>query len=978
MRVLKISVALLLLSATCGQAAVLRVPSDYPTIQAGIDASADGDTVLVAAGTYTGEGNRDIEFGTKSLTVKSEEGPETCVIDCQGSEGDPHRGFRVYRKSVIDGFKVINGYVKDSGGGIFSDDGTIIKNCIVKNCIVNNEPFRYGGGGISIRGGAVINSIVAHNRANRDGGGILALSGGPAIINCTIVGNQSSGSGGGIYCGYNGTATLTNCIVVGNSAVSGNQIVARTTLNRAMPMAIEIRNSCIQSESCDDLSRGGCSNDFRGSSMITLLEDVIYTADPRFVDPNGGDFRLRYDSPCIDAGADTSAYTIPTTDIDGRSRVIDGDCDGVAVIDLGALEADVPDEAGLRPLALNFEFNTHEDTLSAEAQQLTIRKVGPGTISWHAVSDASWLDISPDSEIQTDGTADVTLKVDASRLTAGIYEQDVEFHSSDAAERLTHVTVVLNIAETLTVPDEFASIQEAVDAATVPGTRIILRDGTYKGVGNRDIAITGVPVSLVSENGPDNCIIDCEGSKETPRQAFVLAQPGNHQTVIEGIEIRGFGASMAGVIDCQYGSPIIRNCRIKGSSSMAISCRALTHMLIENCFVEGLFRCYPADLDIHRSVINGNIIAPDLDIHSCVINGSITCSYGQLSIVQSVVGLHNQSSSIHIRNGDGTIADSTINGGISLLECGSFDVKDSTIQKADGSNIWGDATYININRCMIRDADSSAIDCRSDQINISDSTIIRSIRGITLQRIPRWPPTELKDCTVSIQNCLITNNEKGISCSFCDVTIEDCGIIANNDIGISLSDCDSSVIRRSVICGNRTNYAGIKCHTSHAIIENCTIASNVAKYGGGAVFGDSSDESTHIELLNCILWENGPRPVILLNDSVADANYCNIQGGWPGVGNVDVDPLFARYGHWDPNGTPEDVYDDLWVDGDYHLKSEAGRWEAHSESWVLDDVTSPCIDASDPNSPVMSEPSPNGGIINMGAYGGTVEASKSP
>jgi hypothetical protein len=66
------------------------------------------------------------------------------------------------------------------------------------------------------------------------------------------------------------------------------------------------------------------------------------------------------------------------------------------------------------------------------------------------------------------------------------------------------------------------------------------------------------------------------------------------------------------------------------------------------------------------------------------------------------------------------------------------------------------------------------------------------------------------------------------------------------------------------------------------------------------------------------------------------------------------------------------------VDGDYHLKSQAGRWDPNSESWVIDDVTSPCIDAGDPLTPVMYEPHPRGCFINMGAYGGTEKASKSP
>jgi hypothetical protein len=67
----------------------------------------------------------------------------------------------------------------------------------------------------------------------------------------------------------------------------------------------------------------------------------------------------------------------------------------------------------------------------------------------------------------------------------------------------------------------------------------------------------------------------------------------------------------------------------------------------------------------------------------------------------------------------------------------------------------------------------------------------------------------------------------------------------------------------------------------------------------------------------------------------------------------------------------------VWVPGDYHLMSEAGRWDLATGTWVQDSVTSPCIDAGDPNSPVEQESLPNGGRINMGAYGGTGQASLS-
>ncbi|MHC4657226.1 MAG: hypothetical protein ACYS91_19745 [Planctomycetota bacterium] len=79
---------------------------------------------------------------------------------------------------------------------------------------------------------------------------------------------------------------------------------------------------------------------------------------------------------------------------------------------------------------------------------------------------------------------------------------------------------------------------------------------------------------------------------------------------------------------------------------------------------------------------------------------------------------------------------------------------------------------------------------------------------------------------------------------------------------------------------------------------------------------------------------------------------------------MDTDPCFARLGNWQ-------------TEGDYHLKSQAGRWDANEERWTRDDVTSLCIDAGDPVSPIGPEPFPNGGRINMGAYGAAAEASKS-
>jgi len=161
-----------------------------------------------------------------------------------------------------------------------------------------------------------------------------------------------------------------------------------------------------------------------------------------------------------------------------------------------------------------------------------------------------------------------------------------------------------------------------------------------------------------------------------------------------------------------------------------------------------------------------------------------------------------------------------------------------------------------------------------------------------------------------------------------------------------------------------------------ASLNNCTFSNNWADNGRALYCYRASVD-------NCIFW--GTEGQIYpdgLEWEYVSADYSNIQGGWPGQGNTDTDPLFADPGYWadadDPNvvAEPNDP-NAVWVDGDYHLKSQAGRWDPVSQSWIQDDVTSPCIDAGDPNNPIGHEPFPNGGIINMGAYGGTVEASKS-
>jgi parallel beta-helix repeat protein len=184
------------------------------------------------------------------------------------------------------------------------------------------------------------------------------------------------------------------------------------------------------------------------------------------------------------------------------------------------------------------------------------------------------------------------------------------------------------------------------------------------------------------------------------------------------------------------------------------------------------------------------------------------------------------------------------------------------------------------------------------------------------------------------------------------------------------------VITNCIITGN-SGY-GIALYDSNATIVNCTITGN----GGDLLGGGFGCWDSNAVMVNCILWNNFPQNITVQSGSTLLVRYSDIEGSWPGINNLNADPSFAEPGFWADANDPNIIVEPndpnaIWISGDYHLKSQAGRWDTISKSWIVDDVTSPCIDAGDPNSPIGKEIEPNGSIINMGAYGGTAGASKS-
>lgn len=298
-------------------------------IQDAVDASTNGDSVLVTNGIYATGGRKWFDSGTNrvtltnAVTLQSVNGPLVTFIVGNRVAGtgpaltNAARCVGMGNNAVLSGFTLTNGEAGwgnyPGGGGVanLTSGTSTVTNCILTGNLATNN---IGGGAYRVK---LINCLLTRNSAGQ-GGGAAACT----LVNCLVVSNTAFYGGGVFGDSTGGTSSLTNCTIVGNSATTGGGV---NNSSSAMDNCIIYYNTAPTGSNYFGAKLNNCC------TMPILTSDIGSTSnEPAFMDLANGNYRLQFGSPCINAGANTFAPA--GSDLDGNARIV-GD-----TVDIGAYE----------------------------------------------------------------------------------------------------------------------------------------------------------------------------------------------------------------------------------------------------------------------------------------------------------------------------------------------------------------------------------------------------------------------------------------------------------------------------------------------------------------------------------------------------------------------------------------------------------------------------------------------------------------
>ena len=420
--------------------------------------------------------------------------------------------------SVVKGCTIYGGSAKAGAGVSVDSANALLADCVVSNCTTTYNDSYSGGAGVLIRGGGTVsNCVITANAAGGScyGGGVRMNAG--RLVNALVFGNTAFG-GGGVY------VTASSCRIV-NSTVADNTATTAPGHNLYRTVAAQTVNTVVA-----------------GGVYSTAGTDTTsyFGENPVFVDAANGDYRLRGASPCIDAGT-AQSWSGDATDVSGvTARVLDGDSDGTAAVDIGCYEYD-PSSA---PAGCSFSVSI--PSVASYPMSVTLTPAVEG--DYGSVVSVAW-------NFGDGGSASVgaVAPTPHSYASAGAYSVTLTVETSDAGtltftDKVMLKSSVVYVATTgnatnrpyTTPATPAASLQDALDALGTPASGrpvIHIADGTYQPT---------APVQLLSpieiagnDADPSQVVID-------GRQKYKLASISNDGVFIHGITFhRGQGNTSA-------------------------------------------------------------------------------------------------------------------------------------------------------------------------------------------------------------------------------------------------------------------------------------------------------------------------------------------------------------------------------------------------------------------------------------------------
>ncbi|MHC4087153.1 MAG: right-handed parallel beta-helix repeat-containing protein [Planctomycetota bacterium] len=863
---------------------------------------------------------------------------------------------------------------------------------------------------------SINNCLFVGNTAKSNGGGIYnGEASRPNLANCTLTCNQAEKYGGGIYSSYSynryyNNPKLTNCILWGNYDERGtdlsSQIVARTR-------SLNVNYCCIQDEEPND-----DVIPYSSSGIGNIDDDPMFELNP----DNGGDgwgiggndelgdTDLLIGSPCIDAGTNIPIPELLEVDLEGNLRILDGNGDGIPIVDMGVYESPIggfllntrsiiiPEgstagftvalamkpkgtvevtvnrlsgDADLRVQSGNIlifdssNYSEPQPVVLAADEDLD-NMIGTAIIK---VSDSgiypAWVKVS---ESENDPVPAI-LYVDsrAPGINTGLNWQQAYNCLQDTlgVARANDAVKVIKIGKGIYTPDRGAEVELESCTETFQLVGGVEIKGGYAGFGEADPNMRDIQIFETILSGDlrgDDQIEDFPYNAQNSENSYhvVTNTDINETVVIDGLTITGGNSNGGCKSDCSRGGGIYNN----------------ADLVLRDCMIKYNYAKYggggiynqQSSLVLTNCIFNKNIgsLYDDGDGGGiCNMDGNLTlnnCEFIENSADGYGSGIYNYQGSARITNCIFIKNSRDGNGSGIFNRYSEIEIYNCTFTENKGvgiANVESDQAII-VNNCSFIGNWAGIRNSHNSKILICDSTFYHNL-GSGIENSYSNP---------FINKCDFISNSAykggGIYNKHSEPMINLC-IFTNNYAqlygGGIYNDRSTPKFTDCVFLGNSAkyggcmyNYGGKYNEDSNSLMVNCTLAENFALYGNTIACGSYGNPSD-LRFINCIIWD-GDDLVWNSDSSTIAMTYCDVQGSWQGVGNIDVDPCFVESGFWDVNGTPDDISDDFWIEGDYHLREKSACINAGEPDYV-----------PEPNKTDLDgKPRVMGGRIDMGAY----------